>query len=658
MFSQVKRAALLSIPILFLGCNQDVVTPLAEPASPAAARLEITPTPGAPWVARHGLTSDQYQSEVNFWLGNGFRLTYVSGYAVGASERFAALFEKASGPATISRHGLTGPQYQAEHDNFSAHGYRLVLVNGYSVNNVDKYVAIWELKTGPALHARHGLTNAQYRAEVNSLASAGYRLQHVSGYTVNNLDYYAAIWTQTSGPAQISRHGLTSAQYQAEFNTHVANGYRLVNVCGYNVGGIDYYAAIWEQAVGVPWLARHGISNARYNAEANDLRFQGYRPIQVNGFGSGGTDKYTVIWENYAFSQATLNAIDNLVNAKIGNTGSGKAPAISLAITDKGRLVFAKAYGMMDVENDVAATTAHRFRVASVSKPITAIAMMKLTELKKADGVTPMLDLESKVFGTGAILGTTFGTSSTYSTNLKAIRVRHLLNHSAGGWQNDGSDPMFNLAHINDSHQALIGWTIDTRAPANIPGTVFAYSNFGYCVLGRVLERVTGQAYGPWIKSNILNPLGITSMEIGGDEEADRLPNEVKYYPKAEAYGANMEVRRMDAHGGWVSTPIDLVRLMVRVDGFATKPDILLPATISSMTTQGVTGSGYAKGWAVNSSLNWSHGGGMHGTAAQLVRLSTQINWGVAANNSTVDMDGLMWSIMSAVPFWPSHDLF
>ncbi|HKP95731.1 MAG TPA: serine hydrolase [Fibrobacteria bacterium] len=649
---------MLSIPLFLLGCNQDVVKPIAEPAGPTAARLEITPTPGAPWVARHGLTAAGYQSEFNYWVGRGYRLTYVSGYAVGTSERFAALFEKSAGPAWSARHGMTGAQYQAEYNTHAANGYRLVLVNGYSVNNVAKYVAIWQLKTGPALAARHGLTNAQYQTEFNNLANAGYRLKHVSGYTVNNQDFYAAIWTQSTGPAYVARHAMTSSQYQAEFNTHVANGFRLVDVSGYNVGGTDYYAAIWEQVGGVPWVARHGLSSSQYQADVDDLRYQGYRPVLVNGFASGSAEKYAAIWENFAFSQATLNTIDNLVNAQISTTVAGKAPAISLAITDKGRLVFAKAYGKMDVENNVAATTAHRFRMASVSKPITAIALMKLTELKGVDGVTPILDLESKVFGTGAILGTTYGTSDTYSTRLKDIRVRHLLNHSAGGWPNNGTDPMFNLAHINDDHRALIGWAIDNLALTSDPGTAYAYSNFGYCVLGRVLEKVTGQPYGAWIKSNILSPLGAASMEIGGDEEADRLPNEVKYYPKADAYGTTMEVKRMDAHGGWVATPIDLVRLMVKVDDFPTKSDILQSATLTSMTTVGVAGSGYAKGWAVNSVPNWWHSGGMPGTSSELVRLNSQINWGVAANKSGVNVDGLMWSIVNAVPAWPAHDLF
>ena len=367
-----------------------------------------------------------------------------------------------------------------------------------------------------------------------------------------------------------------------------------------------------------------------------------------------GSDKYAAIWENFAFSQATLNSIDNQVNSVMSSSG---APAVSLAITQKGRLVFAKAYGRIDVENNVAATTAHRFRLASVSKPITAVAMMKMTELKKADG-TPLLNLGSKVFGSGAILGTTYGTSANYSTRLKTIRVRHLLNHSEGGWPNDGTDPMFNLSTINYSQAQLIGWTIDNRALVNDPGNVYAYSNFGYCVLGRVIEKLTGQSYAGWIKAKVLSPLGITSMEIGGDEEADRLSNEAKYYPKADAYGTTMEVNRMDAHGGWVATPVDLARLLVKVDGFPTRSDILTSASITSMTTIGVAGSGYAKGWAVNSAPNWWHAGGMPGTSSEVARISSEINWAVVSNQSGPDLDGMMWNILGAVPVWPAHDLF
>jgi len=171
--------------------------------------------------------------------------------------RYAAFWDKSSGPAWQARHGLSSAQYQQEFDRLSGQGYRLVEVSGYSVDDKDTYAAIWEQRPGPAWQARHGLTSAQYQQEFDRLASQGYRPVDVSGYTVAGQDHYAAIWEQRPSPAWQARHGLTSAQYQQEFDRLMGQGYRLVDVSGYSVNGQDRYAAIWEQSQGPAWQARH-----------------------------------------------------------------------------------------------------------------------------------------------------------------------------------------------------------------------------------------------------------------------------------------------------------------------------------------------------------------------------------------------------------------
>jgi urease beta subunit len=111
-------------------------------------------------------------------------------------------------------------------------GYRLTLVSGYSVGGEDRYAAIWEQVSGPAWVARHGMTSAGYQREFDRLVGQGYRLTLVSGYSVGGEDRYAAIWEQVSGPAWVARHGMTSAGYQQEFDRLVAQGYRLRLVSG------------------------------------------------------------------------------------------------------------------------------------------------------------------------------------------------------------------------------------------------------------------------------------------------------------------------------------------------------------------------------------------------------------------------------------------
>jgi len=251
---------------------------------------------GVPWQARHGMTSAEYQQAFNSLTSQGYRLTDVCGYEVGGQDRYAAIWEQRAGPPWEARHGMTSAQYQQTFDELQTRGYRLVHVSGYGVGGQDFYAAIWEKRNGPPWQARHGMTSAEYQQAFNSLTSQGYRLTDVCGYEVGGQDRYAAIWEQRAGPPLEARHGMTSAQYQQTFDELQARGYRLVHVSGYGVGGQDFYAAIWEERNGPPWQARHGMTSAGYQQAFDDLTGQGYRLVDVSGYSVGGLDRYAAIW--------------------------------------------------------------------------------------------------------------------------------------------------------------------------------------------------------------------------------------------------------------------------------------------------------------------------------------------------------------------------
>ena len=605
-------------------------------------------TSGPSWQARHGMTSSQYQSAFDSFVKDGYRLVYVSGYTDNGQERFAAFWEKKSGPAWVARHGINRAQYQGEFDKYVGQGYRLVLVNGYTVSGQDRYVAIWEKSPSPGWVARHGMTAGQYQTEFDKFLNQGYRLVHISGYAVGNDARYAAIWNKSSGPAWVARHGLTSSQYQSEFDNLVKQGHRLVHVSGYGIGNQDFYAAIWEKTSGPAWAARHGMTSGDYQGEFNNYYYQGYRLKLINGYTVGGHDRYTAIWYSAGISPDAINTIDTKIQAYMNQHS---LPGMSIAIVKDGRLVFAKGYGYADKGTGERMNPADRFRIASVSKPVTSIAIMKLIEQNK-------LSLDSKVFGSGALLGTKYGTKA-YSERVKKITVRQLLSHTSG-WSNDKNDPMFSNPTYN--HSQLIGWVLDNRAVKNEPGSTYEYFNFGYCLLGRIIEGLTGQSYDAHVKSAILAPSGITRMEIGGDTLAQRKPDEVVYYqPGGNPYG--MQVARMDAHGGWIATPIDLLRLMIRADDFPTKPDLLQPGSITAMWTGSTANMGYGLGWGLGSD-NRAHNGAFSGGIANLVRLNNGFEFAFVVNTrpATDDFGGngqaVLTDIVSAVTAWPTNDLF
>lgn len=338
--------------------------------------------------------------------------------------------------------------------------------------------------------------------------------------------------------------------------------------------------------------------------------------------------------------QRDIAIVDDAVQAYMAKHN---VPGLSLAITKGEKLVYVKAYGKADKESGHDVTPTSLFRIASVSKSVTAIAFMKLIEEGK-------LSLDDKVFGNGALLGTTYGTKP-YSANLQAITVRHLLHHTAGAWGNSANDPMF--LHPTMTAAQLITWTLDNQPVQRAPGTVYGYSNFGYCVLGRIVEKVTGKTYEQYVKDAVLTPAGVTAMVNGGNTLADRKPNEVKYYgtpsggPDPYAYN----IARMDAHGGWIASATDLVRLLVHADGFGSKTDMINSASITAMTTVPplATPSGYACGWSVRGN-QWWHMGSLPGTVTELARNGdNRINGAILVNlrdggQMANDLDILIWN--------------
>jgi len=137
----------------------------------------------------------------------------------------------------------------------------------------------------------------------------------------------------------------------------------------------------------------------------------------------------------------------------------------------------------------------------------------------------------------------------------------------------------------------------------------------------------------------------------------------VKYYGPGDPY--NMNVTRMDAHGGWIASPIDLARFLVRVDRFNTVPDILTTARIDNMILPtALSANDYAKGWSVRGGRNYSHNGALPGTISEMMRTGDGFCWAIVANTRPAsDMNAgalaqLMWDIRAAVHRWPDHDLF
>lgn len=363
-------------------------------------------------------------------------------------------------------------------------------------------------------------------------------------------------------------------------------------------------------------------------------------------------------------------------------------PGGALAVTRNGRLVLARGYTYTDDAEDLTVQPTSLFRIASVSKPLTATAILRLVQ----DG---RLSLSSKVKD---LISLTPPPGQSPDARLANVTVRNLLQH-LGGWNSATTfDPMFRDANIAAAlggslpiSQANILTYMTGQPLQHTPGTTYAYSNYGYCLLGRIITAVTGLPYADYVRQVVFSPLIVTRPTLGRTLPANRLPTEVKYHSQYSAptvfngsgsivpypYGGwNLE--NMEAHGGWLASAVDLARFAASFDNPAASP-LLNAASISTLfgLPENIPPASYtpgdfyyACGWAVRDwgggNRNTWHDGSLDGTYTLLVRRDNDhTNWCVLFNQrddtsglSYSAIDGALHDAANAVTTWPGHDLF
>ena len=363
------------------------------------------------------------------------------------------------------------------------------------------------------------------------------------------------------------------------------------------------------------------------------------------------TLKQSVKAQTGVYSPSLVNfdiAMTNLLN-------DFDIPGGQLAITYQGRLVYSRGFGFADSSTNTAVCPNSIFRIASLSKQITAITIMHLYEQGR-------VGLNDTIFGPNGILNDTIYLD-ILDPLVYGITVKHLLSHQSGMYASG-----FNLM------SSMLNFA---------PGSSATYSNSGYVWLGRVIEKITTQDYETYVRDTILAPLGITEMNDGRSLLINAFPNEVQYYDDPVAplvssildptilvpsqYGGTFSMEVSKACGGWIASAQDLCKLLCAVDKFSSRPDILSQATINTMvepTNHYVNGSPYALGWWINTSTNnWYHSGSLTGTMTYQARRNTGINYALLVNSNYnsgqyTALSNLVSSIIPLITSWPTFDLF
>ena len=214
----------------------------------------------------------------------------------------------------------------------------------------------------------------------------------------------------------------------------------------------------------------------------------------------------------------------------------GNFPSLSAAIVVGNEIKYAQGFGMADLENSVAAKATTVYRLGSMSKTITATAVMQLAEKGKLDLDKPVQQY-----------------CAAFPEKPWPVSTRQLLAHLGGIRDYDNKkflEEYFSTHHYNNIAESLDIFKNDPLLQE--PGTKVSYSTYGYNLLGCVIEGASGTTYAAYISESILKPSGVTRTRI--DEISTIIPDRARGYAKTRQGGTvntkTIGYKQQDS-GGW-----------------------------------------------------------------------------------------------------------
>lgn len=242
---------------------------------------------------------------------------------------------------------------------------------------------------------------------------------------------------------------------------------------------------------------------------------------------------------DYSFSQENKNKLfDEYLNEYLLIKN---VPSISAGLLEQGKITWVNAVGKADIENNVAVNTTSLYRIASISKTITAVAVLQLWERGLIS-----LDTDARTYIT------------TFPVKKYKFSIRQLLNHTSGirNYKDGEFDSKKYFATTEDALKLFAYDSLNFE-----PGTKYEYTTLGYSLLAAIVENVTKTSFENYLRNNIFLPAGMNSTLV--DKQREIIPNRVRGYEKnAESKIVNAPLADLSvkvAGGGLLSTTKDIL---------------------------------------------------------------------------------------------------
>lgn len=643
---------------------------------------------GQSYLSQYNLSPSQYQTNYDDLVPQGYRPLAITAHeSPTLGPVFQVVWAQDGFTNWTSAIGQTWTEYQAYSQGQTSQGFRPLVVENYGSFPEEHYLSIWVMDGNSAWQARYQMSSSDLQTQLNQLGGAGYRLYWISGCGTGASRRFAALWIN-DGLAKLNIVDRTPVMYQNDVRSYRGGGYRLISATCSNDSQFPLLSGVTSLSEQPPWECFFDQTLAELNSTTAQYSALGYRATFVTSYETTSGSRYTSSWEEIPKPKVwtvtgPTSPLNSSFDARIQQFMQVRhIPNAALAVTKNSRLVLARGYTYAPIDWPVMQPDS-RFRVASLSKTLTGVGVMKL--------------IENGQIGIDQPINTILDTSGWVDSRINQVTVRHLLQHRAGWNSSVGTEPMYNDLLVSTTTgqplpttpQMIIDY-MSTKPFDYDPGTGYAYSIFGYVVLGRIIETVTGMDYESWMRENIFSPIQMYGPRLANSLLDEQYPGEAPYvdpYQRVNrtvmgpgtpewlplTYGA-LNIHSLFSSAGLISSAVDYARFLTAFDDPDHSP-LLSRATIDLMwspppgTPPNATWY-YADGWNINPlgppGLFWaSHSGSMPGTATYYTRRHDGVNWVILFNTGdivglpgTAQINQELDTLINGTSQWPMGDFF
>jgi CubicO group peptidase (beta-lactamase class C family)/WD40 repeat protein len=534
----------------------------------------------------HGVSLERFQRWLALLKETGHRPTWVNGFAGEREPNFAAVAVKDDAKTPWTAFFETGQDgYQKRFNTENARGQWPTTLSGYTSGKVHGFISVWQAAPPTLRYCAHALDPTNLVAANTPWSKDGLQPVNVSSYPIDNGHLLTALYAPCPGAGWTVLTGLPPDTVEEHFARWRNKGYRPISLHVSGAPAVPRVGAVLvRDDPQIYWLVRVNLSSKDLEQQLAYWAERGYEARNVVGYPAPGGTRFAAVWNRTpTFEIPTtgtpvpeLESFDQVIT---GLMQERKAPGATLAVLKNGKLVLARGYGFADRSHTMTVEPNIPFRVSGLSTSFTAAGIQKLIRdgsLKMSTRVTEVLDIQPPP-------------GRQRDSRWDKITIQHLLNHQ-GGWDVNASfDPMVRSQEVsaalgktgaassNDIIRFMAGQPLQFE-----PGSKKAYSNFGYCLLGRVVEKISGRSYIDYLRANLV-PLAITSVEVGrtlpalrhsaepfyDDPRTGKNVVDPKAMPTVPAPDGTFYLEAMDSHDGLIASAPDVARFLhiCRFDG-------------------------------------------------------------------------------------------